>query len=86
MKAGKEDSETYFALPFNPAGEESLYRKAHSIPYKLFDMDKDESVLIGSEFWNKVGNDKNTYNELLKLFEEVGNKYSKVIKKDYLGL
>ncbi|EPS51666.1 Type II restriction endonuclease [Clostridium botulinum A1 str. CFSAN002368] len=81
MKAGKEDSETYFALPFNPAGEGILYRKAHSIPYKLFDMDKDESVLIGSEFWNKVGNDKNTYNELLKLFEKVGNKYSKVIKK-----
>lgn len=85
-KACKESSEVYFALPFNPAGEGNDYRKVHSIPYKIFDMDNDESVLIGAEFWNKVGQDPNTFNELIEVFEKVGQKYSNIIRKDYLGI
>ncbi|BDR82455.1 hypothetical protein N072000002_p10140 (plasmid) [Clostridium tetani] len=81
MKAGKEHSKTYFALPFNPAGEGNDYRRAHSIPYRIFDMDNDESVLIGAELWNKIGENKNTYSELLELFNEVGEKYLDRIKK-----
>lgn len=86
MKSGKEESEVFFALPFNPAGEGNNYRKAHSIPYRLFDMDKDECVLIGKELWDKIGEDKYTYLELMNIFEEVGVNYSNKIKKDYLGL
>ncbi len=85
-KACKERSEVYFALPFNPAGEGNNYRKVHSIPYKIFDMDSDESVLIGAKFWNKVGQDSNTFNELIEVFENVGQKYSNIIRKDYLGI
>lgn len=86
IKACNTTSNVYFALPFNPAGEGYDYRQVHSIPYKLFNMDKDESVLIGSKFWNKVGNDNETYNELLGIFEELGADYSKKIRKEYLKL
>ncbi|MGH4125498.1 MAG: TdeIII family type II restriction endonuclease [Clostridium sp.] len=85
-KAGKESSETYFALPFNPAGEGNDYKKAHGIPYKLFNMSEDASILIGAAFWNKIGESANTYNELLEIFTEVGGVYSPKIRKDYLGL
>jgi len=85
-KSCKEESEVYFALPFNPAGEGGNYKKVHSMPYSIFNMDDDESVLIGAEFWNKVGKSENTYNELLNIFTQVGKKYSKTIRKDYLGL
>ncbi|MBW9173418.1 TdeIII family type II restriction endonuclease [Clostridium estertheticum] len=85
-KAGKELSETYFALPFNPAGEGGNYRKAHGIPYKLFNMSEDASILIGAAFWNKIGESENTYSELLEIFAEVGCVYSPKIRKDYLGL
>lgn len=86
MKSCNENSEVYFALPFNPAGEGNSYRTAHSIPYKIFNMDEDDSVLIGSAFWNKVGANENTYGQLLQIFERVGQNYSRVIRKDYLGL
>lgn len=86
MKSAKENCEVYFALPYNPAGENGNYKDIHSIPYRLFDMDEDECVLIGSDFWNKVGNDENTYSQLLDIFKELGSKYSEIIKKDYLGL
>lgn len=85
-KACKENSEVYFALPFNPAGEGQDYKKIHSIPYRLFDMSNMNCILIGSDFWNKVGQDKNTFNELLEIFQKVGEKYSDKIRKDYLKL
>lgn len=81
-----KDCDVYFALPFNPAGEGGNYRDAHSMPFQIFDMNRDESVLIGSSFWNKVGADENTYNELLEIFERVGQRYSSRIRHDYLGL
>lgn len=68
-----EDAEAYFALPYNPAGE--VYKTSHGIPYKLFDMDNDNNVLIGKKLWNKIGNDENAYDELLSVFEAVGEKY-----------
>ena len=86
LKSAKEDCKTYFALPYNPAGDGGEYRKVHSIPYKIFDMDKDECVLIGSVFWNKVGQNERTYCELLEIFEETGKKYETIIRRDYLKL
>lgn len=86
MKACKENCNVYFALPFNPAGEGGEYKKIHGIPYRIFDMDNDESVLIGSDFWNKVGQDDETFSELLDIFEVVGGKYSSKIRHEYLGL
>lgn len=77
----------YFALPYNPAGEGNPYSKAgHSYPFRLFRMDDDPCVLIGSKLWNKIGEDDNCYEELLGIFEKVGKRYEQVIRKDYFKL
>lgn len=81
-----ENVEAFFALPYNPAGEGGTYKDIHSIPYKLFDMDNDEYVLIGRKFWNKIGEDNNTYDDLLEIFDEVGKIYIQRIKEEYFGL
>lgn len=81
-----QDVEAYFALPYNPAGEANLYKNIHSIPYKLFDMDNDQFVLIGKAFWNKIGEDESTYDELLGIFAKVGKVYTARIREDYLGV
>lgn len=87
LTAAKPECEAYFGLPYNPAGEGNSYRRAkHTYPFKLFQMDDDPCVLIGSKLWNKIGDDKNTYDELLDLFEEVGSYYTDIIKRDYLGI
>lgn len=81
-----EDVEAYFALPYNPAGEGQIYKTVHAIPYKLFDMDNDENVLIGKKLWNKIGQDEKTYDELLDIFNIVGEEYVTKIKTEYLGI
>ena len=86
LMTAEENSEAYFALPYNPAGEDESYKSAHAIPYKLFDMDNDNNVLIGKRLWNKIGGDDNTYNELLDIFNTVGQEYITKIKEEYLGI
>jgi len=87
LVAGDEKYQPFFALPYNPAGEGKKYREGgFTIPYKLFDMDNDECVLIGSKLWNKLGGNENTYEELLSLFEEVGKQYIPIIRKRYLNI
>lgn len=87
LVAGDSNNKVYFALPYNPAGEGRPYRTCrHTIPYKLFDMDNDECVLIGAELWNKIGESPDTYTQLLELFEEVGREFAPRIRKEYLGL
>ena len=82
----EESAEAYFALPYNPAGEGELYKSAHVIPYKLFDMDNDNNVLIGKSLWDKIGADSNTYNELLDIFDKVGEEYIAKIRNEYFGI
>lgn len=87
LKAFNTNYGTYFGLPFNPAGEGNAYRDSrHTVPFKIFDMDADESVLIGAELWNKIGNDPNTYQELLEIFEVVGRISSERIRREYLDI
>lgn len=87
LKAADPVYETYFALPFNPAGEGNVYRSSgHSLPYKLFDMDNDECVLIGSDLWTKIGDDANTYAELLLIFDDVGQYSAERIRREYLKM
>lgn len=82
MSVAKPSSCTFFSLPFNPYGEGNQYK--WSMPYKLFDMNNSPAVLIGANFWNTVGNDPNTYDELLVIFDELGHEYLAKIKTDYL--
>lgn len=86
LMTAEESAEAYFALPYNPAGEDEIYKLAHAIPYKLFDMDYDDNVLIGKKLWNKIGSDDNTYEELLEIFDRVGEEYVVKIRKEYLGI
>ncbi|PRZ12619.1 type II restriction endonuclease TdeIII [Laceyella sediminis] len=87
LRTAFPNCEAFFALPYNPAGEGKMYRKSkHSVPYSFFDMDDDRFVLIGSTLWNKIGNNSNTYNELLQIFEEVGQDYWKRIRREYFGM
>lgn len=43
----------YFALPYNSYGKRADY--SWSFPARWFDMRNDEVVLIGNEFWEKIG-------------------------------
>src|SRR5207248_5613948 len=43
----------YYALPYNPYGKRENY--AWSFPARWFNMRKDAVVLIGDDFWEKVG-------------------------------
>ena len=57
LMTSEENAEAYFALSYNPASEGETYRLAYAIPYKLFDMDNDNNVLIGKNMWNKIGDE-----------------------------
>lgn len=87
LVAGNPDNKVFFALPYNPAGEGRLYKEAgHTMPYKLFNMDADRCVIMGASLWNRIGDDENTYIDLLEVFEKVGKSYRTIIKKDYLKI
>lgn len=80
----KENARTYFALPYNPAGEGTPYN--WNVINKIFNTTDDSAVLIGSDFWNTVGQDPNTYNELLEIFDELGDEYHRKIQQNYIDL
>ncbi len=71
------NSKVYYALPYNPYGEnKSNYKWSFT---KIF-FDLDEEVLIGKEFWDFLGGG-NTYEEILKIFKSVGKRKGKEITK-----
>lgn len=43
----------FYALPYNPYGKKENY--AWGFPLRWFNMQNDESVLIGNEFWELIG-------------------------------
>lgn len=87
LRSTDPNCEAFFALPYNPAGEGQSYRKAkHTIPYSLFNMEDTRFVLIGKSLWNKIGNNPNTYVELLNVFSETGKVTAEKIRKQYFGL
>ncbi|WP_321368415.1 TdeIII family type II restriction endonuclease [uncultured Draconibacterium sp.] len=70
LKAHNPNFKTYFGLFYNPGGEN---REDYNwtIPFKIFNMHTDDVVLIGKDYWNKLG-DENTYSDLLQIFDKVG--------------
>lgn len=87
LRVGDPNCKSYFALPHNPAGEGNPYLSAgHTIPKKLFDMNDKEYVLIGSSLWNQIGDDENTYYELLEIFKEVGSVSIPRIQHEYFNI
>ncbi len=70
LKAHDKKYETYFGLFYNPGGtKRNQYN--WNLPSKIFDMERDPCVLIGSDYWDYLGG-KGSYNELLKIFAKVG--------------
>ncbi|PRZ16318.1 type II restriction endonuclease TdeIII [Laceyella sediminis] len=86
LRSTDPNCEAFFALPYNPSGEGKPYRKSWTVPDPWFDMEDDRFVLIGSKLWNKLGNDPNTYEELLDVFAEAGKITSARIRKEYFCL
>lgn len=79
----KQIDEAYYALPYNPYGERNNY--SWSFPARWFNMREDEVVLIGDEFWEKIGG-KGTYQAFIDAVNEIGREYKEKIYKDFLGI
>lgn len=76
--------EAYYALPYNPYGaKRELYD--WSFPARWFDMKKDPIVLIGVEFWEKIGG-LGTYDVFINAINEIGPEYRERIYREYLEI
>jgi Type II restriction endonuclease, TdeIII len=73
----------YYALPYNPYGRRADY--AWSFPARWFNMKEDEVVLIGDEFWDKIGG-PGTYQSFIKAVNEIGKDYRERIYREFLGI
>lgn len=76
-------TEAFFALPYNPYGKKKDY--AWSFPARWFDMKNDPVVLIGDEFWDKIGG-RGTYRAFIEAVNEIGKDYKDRIYREYLGM
>ena len=72
----KKVDDAFYALPYNPYGkkEDSNW----SFPARWFNMKKDKVVLIGDEFWEKIGG-TGTYQSFINAVNEVGPEYKERI-------
>lgn len=75
--------EAYYALPYNPYGKKEDY--AWSFPARWFDMKNDPVVLIGDEFWEKIGG-LGTYQAFINAVNEIGIEYKTRIYREFLGM
>lgn len=73
----------YYALPYNPYGQRKDY--AWSFPRRWFNMQEDAVVLIGEEFWDKIGG-LGTYQSFISAVNEIGEKYRNRIYREFLGI
>ncbi|AFZ14688.1 Restriction endonuclease, type II, MjaII [Crinalium epipsammum PCC 9333] len=74
---------SYFALPYNPYGKKEDYK--WSFPSRWFNMQQDEVVLIGNEFWDKIGG-VGTYQAFIKAVNEIGQEYRERIYREFLEI
>jgi hypothetical protein len=66
-----------WAVPYDPYGAPAAY--AHPYPKRFFDFPRE--VLMGAAFWNFVGDDGATYENLLALYREVGRNYEAALDR-----
>ena len=79
----KQIDGAYYALPYNPYGKREDY--AWSFPARWFDMHNDKVVLIGDEFWEKIGG-AGTYKAFITAVNEIGREYKDRIYREFLGI
>lgn len=73
----------FYALPYNPFGKRENYN--WSFPGRWFNMQDDYVVLIGDEFWEKIGG-VGTYRSFIDAVNEIGVEYRERIYREYLGM
>ncbi len=73
----------YYALPYNPYGRRENYD--WSFPERWFNMKKDSVVLIGDEFWEKMGG-LGTYQAFIEAVNEIGLEYRERIYREFLEI
>jgi len=73
----------YYALPYNPFGKREKY--SWSFPARWFNMKTDKVVLIGDEFWEKIGG-LGTYKAFIDAVNEIGKEYQDRIYREFLGI
>lgn len=73
----------YYALPYNPYGKKENYNWA--FPLRWFDMQNDEAVLIGNEFWDLIGGD-GTYKSFITEINKLGKEYKERIYREFLEI
>ena len=56
-----------------------------AFPARWFDMKNDEAVLIGDEFWEKIGG-IGTYKAFINAVNEIGKEYKDRIYREFLGI
>lgn len=79
----RQVDEAYYALPYNPYGRRENY--SWSFPARWFNMKEDKAVLIGEEFWEKIGG-LGTYKAFIEAVNEIGQEYKERIYREYLGI
>ncbi len=73
----------YYALPYNPYGRREDYN--WSFPARWFNMKEDIVVLIGNDFWEKIGG-LGTYQAFINAVNEIGGEYKNRIYREFLGI
>lgn len=73
----------YYALVYNPYGKKEAYNWA--FPKRWFDMQNDDSVLIGNEFWDLIGGE-GTYKIFIDEVNLLGQEYKERIYKEFLEI
>ena len=79
----KQVDYAYYALAYNPYGKKKDYR--WSFPMRWFNMQQDESVLIGDEFWELIGG-KGAYKNFIKEINLLGKEYREKIYREFLEI
>ncbi len=79
LKSHNPYYQTFFALFYNPGGP---LKKDYNwpMPSKIFNMQTDDCVLIGQDYWNYLGGD-GTYDSLLTIFASVGEDTRKLLSE-----
>ncbi len=70
------DSRAFAATAYNPYGEGNAYKWNYALQF----LEVGQDLLIGSEFWNRIGDDT-TYDELLAIAHDVGRELKRLVDR-----
>jgi hypothetical protein len=73
---GRDKASAWWGVPYDPYGNAEY---AHPYPLRFFDFARE--VKVGATFWNFVGDDPKTYEELLNVYKRVGRAYQSELRE-----